>query len=46
RNGDVAECWSDSRLALKELGWSAKYSLEDMLEDSWRWQVNNPNGYK
>ncbi|HBI6860838.1 TPA: UDP-glucose 4-epimerase GalE [Enterobacter cloacae] len=46
RNGDVAECWSDSRLALKELGWSAKYTLEDMLEDSWRWQVNNPNGYK
>jgi len=46
RKGDVAECWSDSRLALKELGWSAKYSLEDMLEDSWRWQVNNPNGYK
>lgn len=46
RNGDVAECWSDSQLAYKELGWSARYSLEDMLRDSWRWQVNNPDGYK
>lgn len=46
RQGDVAECWSDSHLAFEELGWSAKYSLEDMLTDSWRWQVNNPDGYR
>ncbi len=46
RKGDVAECWSDSQLAFEELGWSAKYSLEDMLRDSWNWQVNNPDGYR
>ena len=28
--------------ALKELGWKAEKSLEDMCRDAWRWQVNNP----
>lgn len=27
------------------LGWEAKRTLEQMCEDSWRWQSNNPNGY-
>ena len=29
-----------------ELGWKAKYALDEMCEDSWRWQSNNPNGYE
>jgi UDP-glucose 4-epimerase len=45
RDGDIATCYADATLAKKELGWSAKRGLEEMCEDSWRWQKNNPNGY-
>jgi len=45
RPGDIATCYADASLAKKELGWSAKQSLEEMCEDAWRWQKNNPNGY-
>lgn len=45
REGDIATCYADSSKAEKELGWKAKYELDEMCEDSWRWQVNNPNGY-
>lgn len=45
RVGDVAECWSDPTLAEKELQWKASLSLNDMMRDGWRWQVNNPSGY-
>ncbi|HGS9346099.1 TPA: UDP-glucose 4-epimerase GalE, partial [Clostridioides difficile] len=38
RAGDVAMCYADSSKAEKELGWKAKYELEEMCEDSWRWQ--------
>ncbi|WP_441370238.1 UDP-glucose 4-epimerase GalE [Acinetobacter lwoffii] len=46
REGDVATCFADNRRAVKELGWVAKYGLEDMLADSWNWQKQNPNGYR
>jgi UDP-glucose 4-epimerase len=45
RPGDIAECWANASLAKLELGWEAEKNLHDMLEDSWRWQSNNPNGY-
>ncbi|GAA0178807.1 UDP-glucose 4-epimerase GalE [Clostridium sediminicola] len=45
RSGDIAECYADTSLAEKELGFKSKYGLEDMCKDSWRWQFNNPNGY-
>ncbi|NMS90313.1 UDP-glucose 4-epimerase GalE [Clostridioides difficile] len=45
RAGDVAMCYADSSKAEKELGWKAKYELEEMCQDSWRWQSMNPNGY-
>ncbi len=45
RPGDIATCYADSSLALKELGWKALRDLDKMCEDSWRWQKNNPNGY-
>ncbi len=45
RPGDIDFCYADATLARKELGWEAKMSLKEMCEDSWRWQVNNPNGY-
>lgn len=46
REGDIATCYANPSKAEKELGWKAKYELDEMCEDSWRWQINNPNGYK
>ncbi|MCF8110935.1 MAG: UDP-glucose 4-epimerase GalE [Desulfobacteraceae bacterium] len=45
RPGDIAECWADPSLAQKELGWRAKYGIEDMCAHAWRWQSMNPEGY-
>ncbi|WP_300330554.1 UDP-glucose 4-epimerase GalE [Fusobacterium sp.] len=45
RPGDVAMCYADATKAKNELGWEAKYDLDRMCADSWRWQSNNPNGY-
>lgn len=46
RTGDIASMYADSRLAEKELGWSATYDLEKMCKDFWRWQAQNPSGYR
>ncbi|MBR6328620.1 MAG: UDP-glucose 4-epimerase GalE [Lachnospiraceae bacterium] len=45
RPGDIATCYSDASLAEKELGWKAKYNLDDMCASSWNWQTKNPDGY-
>ncbi|AIW16359.1 UDP-glucose 4-epimerase GalE [Vibrio tubiashii] len=45
RPGDIAECWADPAKAKQDLNWQAVRSLEQMTEDTWRWQSNNPNGY-
>ena len=45
RVGDVAECYADPSKAEKELGWKAKYTLKDMVDDFWNWQTLNPYGY-
>ena len=45
RPGDIAACYADPTKAEKELGWKAKYGIDEMCEDSWRWQSQNPNGY-
>ena len=44
RDGDIATCYSDPSKAYKELGWKAERDIEEMCEDSWRWQKQNPNG--
>lgn len=46
REGDLAEYYADANLALKELGWKTELDIERMVEDTWRWQSGNPNGYK
>jgi UDP-glucose 4-epimerase len=46
RPGDVAACWADPALALRELGWRATRTLAQMCEDSWRWQSAHPAGYE
>ncbi|MBO5494568.1 MAG: UDP-glucose 4-epimerase GalE [Eubacterium sp.] len=45
RAGDIAICYSDPHKALTELNWKAERGLEEMCEDSWRWQSQNPDGY-
>ncbi len=46
RQGDIAQCWSDPSKALHDLGWKAERGLKEMMEDTWRWQSNNPDGYR
>jgi UDP-glucose 4-epimerase len=46
RAGDIAKCYADPSYAKKILGWEAKQNIEEMCEDSWRWQSQNPNGYE
>lgn len=46
RQGDVAISFADASKAFKELNWFAKKGIYEMCEDSWRWQVNNPNGFE
>jgi UDP-glucose 4-epimerase len=46
REGDIAKCFADPSYAKEVLGWSAKKGIDEMCEDSWRWQNQNPDGYK
>lgn len=46
RPGDIATCYADASKAKEKLGWVAKYDIEDMCRDAWRWQKMNPNGYE
>ncbi|WP_428026072.1 UDP-glucose 4-epimerase GalE [Arcobacter sp.] len=46
RLGDIAKCYANPTYAKEILNWEAKRTLEQMCIDSWRWQKNNPNGYK
>ena len=45
RPGDIAECYADPAYAESELGWKAEFDLGRMVEDTWRWQSQNPQGY-
>ena len=45
RSGDIAKCYADPSYAKEVLGWEAKKGIEEMCEDTWRWQSMNPNGY-
>ncbi len=45
RKGDIAESFADPSLANRELGWKANLTIEDICNDAWNWQKNNPDGY-
>lgn len=45
RPGDIAACFANADKARAELGWQAEYDLQRMVEDAWRWQSQNPDGY-
>ena len=46
RPGDIAQCYADASLAEKELGFKAERGIDEMCEDAWRWQHQNPQGYR
>lgn len=41
RAGDIAICYANPQKAKDELGWEAKYDLQRMCEDSWRFAKMN-----
>lgn len=38
RPGDVAQCYGDPSYAFETMGWHARYGIDDMCRDTWRWQ--------
>ena len=44
RPGDVAETYASVDKIADELGWKARFSLEDMCADMWRWQRSDYAG--
>jgi len=46
RPGDIAACWADPDYAARLLDWRAERGLEEMCRDGWRWQQQNPSGYR
>ncbi|WP_027859008.1 UDP-glucose 4-epimerase GalE [Marinobacterium jannaschii] len=45
RAGDIAECYADPAFSESTLMWQARYGMEEMVRDHWRWQSENPHGY-
>ena len=45
RPGDLGMVYADPAKSAEKLGWKAEYGLEDMVQDAWKWQSQNPMGY-
>jgi UDP-glucose 4-epimerase len=45
RPGDIAASYADTSKAQRELGWTARFDLDDMCRDAWRWQSKHPHGF-
>jgi len=46
RPGDIATCYADPSTAARLLGWRAERGLDVMCADHWKWQSDNPKGFK
>lgn len=46
RAGDLPEFYANVEKAAKLLNWHTEKTLDDMCTDTWRWQSENPNGYR
>jgi len=46
RPGDISVCYADASKAQHELAWTATKGVLEMCHDTWRWQSQNPNGYR
>ena len=40
RAGDVEAIYANNSMAEKELGWTPKYGLDEMMDSAWKWQLN------
>ncbi|XP_024542354.1 UDP-glucose 4-epimerase GEPI48 isoform X1 [Selaginella moellendorffii] len=45
RPGDCSEIYASTEKAEKELGWKARYGIDEMARDQWNWASKNPYGY-
>ena len=46
RAGDVVAIYANNNKARKELKWTLKYNLEEMMATAWKWELklkNDPN---
>ena len=46
RPGDIASCYADVTKAHQGLHWQAEKTLAQACQDAWRWQSQNPDGYR
>lgn len=46
RLGDSPASYADASRAAELLGWKTKRGVDEICRDAWRWQSQNPNGYK
>ncbi|GAA0141065.1 epimerase/racemase [Lithospermum erythrorhizon] len=46
RPGDATAVYASTEKAEKELGWKAKFGIDDMCRDQWGWASQNPWGYQ
>ncbi|MGE0622580.1 MAG: UDP-glucose 4-epimerase GalE [Pseudomonadales bacterium] len=46
REGDAAVSYADPRKAHGDFGWQARFGIETMCEDAWRWQQSHPDGFR
>lgn len=46
RDGDLPAFWADASLANKELNWRVTRGIDEMMRDTWKWQSQNPNGFR
>jgi UDP-glucose 4-epimerase len=44
RAGDVVKVWADTTKVNQVLGWTAKRGLDEMMRDSWNWQLKLKKG--
>ena len=45
RKGDLSSSYANAEKARQLLGWQARFGIDEMCEDTWRWQSQNPKGY-
>lgn len=46
RPGDLPASFANPAKAKRVLGWEAEKSMDDMCRDAWKWQSQNPKGYR
>jgi UDP-glucose 4-epimerase len=45
RAGDIPASYTNPSKAMRELGWRAEKTIDDICRDAWHWQQKNPDGY-